>query len=202
MKYIKKISKQYNYSNQNKCKDCGKIIDNRATYCKQHAYLGKRNCHYKHGQSNNPEYYRQNALIYYREHRKKVLKYNREYYVKNRQKIINYNITYRKEKRRNDIHIRLKDRLSKRIWDAVKQNRKSKKSMQLLGCTIPELKKHLQKQFKPGMTWNNYGKWHIDHIKPCCSFDLSKPEEQAICFNYNNLQPLWAKENFHKNGKY
>jgi hypothetical protein len=58
-----------------------------------------------------------------------------------------------------------------------------------------------EKKFKPKMSWNNYGKWHIDHIKPCCSFNLSKSEEQRKCFHYSNLQPLWAKENLSKGKK-
>jgi hypothetical protein len=48
------------------------------------------------------------------------------------------------------------------------------------------------------MSWNNYGKWHLDHIKPCASFDLSKKQEQKICFHYSNFQPLWAKDNLIK----
>ena len=70
----------------------------------------------------------------------------------------------------------------------------------LIGCSLEELKKHLESQFKPGMSWKNRGRngWHIDHIKPCASFDLSKSEEQHKCFHYSNLQPLWAKENLRK----
>jgi len=53
------------------------------------------------------------------------------------------------------------------------------------------------------MTWSNYGKgWHIDHIKPCASFDLSNPEQQKICFHYTNLQPLWAIDNIKKGAKF
>jgi hypothetical protein len=51
------------------------------------------------------------------------------------------------------------------------------------------------------MSWKNYGKWHIDHIRPCSSFDLSDPQQQRTCFNYSNLQPLWAKDNLNKSNK-
>lgn len=73
--------------------------------------------------------------------------------------------------------------------------------MFLIGCEIDYLLYHIQEQFNPGMTWDNYGDWHIDHIKPCANFDLSKPEEQRKCFNYTNLQPLWAEENLIKGKK-
>ena len=52
------------------------------------------------------------------------------------------------------------------------------------------------------MTKENHGKWHVDHIIPCASFDLTKPEQQAKCFHYTNLQPLWAKDNAKKGAKY
>jgi hypothetical protein len=51
------------------------------------------------------------------------------------------------------------------------------------------------------MTWENHGKWHIDHIKPCASFDLSIPEQQKLCFNFSNLQPLWQRDNLCKKDK-
>ena len=91
--------------------------------------------------------------------------------------------------------------LRSRINHAIRGYRKSRSTIELLGCHIKQLKKHLESKFKEGMNWNNYGKWHIDHIKPCCSFDLSKPEEQKKCFHYTNLQPLWAEDNFIKNGR-
>ena len=52
------------------------------------------------------------------------------------------------------------------------------------------------------MTKYNHGLWHVDHIRPCASFDLSKPKQQKICFHYTNLQPLWAHENSSKGAKY
>jgi hypothetical protein len=65
------------------------------------------------------------------------------------------------------------------------------------------LKKHLEQQFKEGMTWENYGTmgWHIDHINPCSSFDLTLQEERKKCFHYTNLQPLWWWENTSKGNR-
>jgi hypothetical protein len=58
---------------------------------------------------------------------------------------------------------------------------------------------HLQLQFRDGMSWNNYGRvWHVDHIKPCASFNLLDESEQLKCFHYSNLQPLFAHENLVK----
>jgi hypothetical protein len=89
----------------------------------------------------------------------------------------------------------IKKNLRTRIWLALKNINKSKTTTKLLGCSIEKLKKHLQAQFKPGMSWENYGKWHVDHIKPCARFDLTEESEQKKCFHYTNLQPLWAEEN-------
>lgn len=89
-----------------------------------------------------------------------------------------------------------------RIREALKGKLKSKKTVALLGCTAAEFKAHLESLFKEGMTWANYGEWHVDHIKPCSLFDLSLDKEQHVCFNYLNTQPLWAKENLQKRNKY
>jgi len=80
---------------------------------------------------------------------------------------------------------------------------KSKSTLELLGCTIDEVRLHLESQFQEGMTWDNHGVhgWHIDHIRPCASFDLTDPEQQKQCFHYTNLQPLWAIDNIRKGCK-
>lgn len=80
---------------------------------------------------------------------------------------------------------------------------KKNSTIELLGCTVREAIEHIEKQFKEGMTWKNHSVkgWHIDHIRPCSSFDLTDPEQQKQCFNYKNLQPLWAKDNLSKNDR-
>lgn len=75
-------------------------------------------------------------------------------------------------------------------------------SSELLGCTYEQLLEHLSSQFADGMNWDNYGEWHIDHIRPCASFDLLDPEQQRQCFHYTNLQPLWATDNLRKGASY
>lgn len=78
----------------------------------------------------------------------------------------------------------------------------SKACVALVGCTSEDLRAHIQGQFKPGMSWGNFGKgkgcWHVDHRMPCASFDLENPTHRARCFHYTNFQPLWAEENWSK----
>lgn len=106
-----------------------------------------------------------------------------------------------RERRRNSPNFRLACTLRKRLYNALKSQNalKSAHTMDLIGCTISQLRQHLEKQFQPGMSWDNRSEWHVDHIRPCASFDLKDPEQQKQCFHYANLQPLWAKENQRKN---
>ena len=89
----------------------------------------------------------------------------------------------------------------RRMWAALKGKNKSKSTIKLLGCSIEECWNHLEQRFKPGMTRDNYGLWHVDHIIPCASFDFNDPEQQKKCFHYTNLQPLWAIDNIKKRAK-
>ncbi len=149
--------------------------------------------------------------LYYSKNKEKIQKQHKKYYQKNIQKIkkrrkeqrkINKKEInkYARERRKKNIKVKLLHNLRARLVNALKRNSKSKSTIKLVGCSIKYLKQHLEKQFKRGMTWKNYGKygWHIDHKRPCVSFDLSKQNEQRKCFSYSNLQPLWAKENLRK----
>lgn len=77
------------------------------------------------------------------------------------------------------------------------------KEMEYLGCSMKHFMSILESKFYEDMSWENYGAyWHIDHIRPRCSFDLTKDEDKKICFHYSNLQPLTAKDNMSKGSKY
>jgi len=91
--------------------------------------------------------------------------------------------------------------LRARLGAALRARKAVKSSVGLVGCTPAALRGHIEAQFTPGMTWANYGLWHVDHIRPCASFDLLDPEQQRKCFHYTNLQPLWGSDNFKKGSK-
>ena len=113
---------------------------------------------------------------------------------------------YEEHRNRNDPAFRLRRNMARRLNHSLHRQflGKTIQTFQLVGCTITELRQHLETQFIDGMTWENYGRhgWHIDHIRPCASFDLTDPEQQRQCFHYTNLQPLWAVDNIRKGAKW
>jgi hypothetical protein len=107
------------------------------------------------------------------------------------------------EKYYGNINHRLIHGMRNRVRLALVNNQKFGKTLELLGCSVEELKAHLSSKFTNKMNWKNYGKyWEIDHILPCVSFNLSLAEEQVKCFHYTNLQPLTVIENRKKGDSY
>jgi hypothetical protein len=153
----------------------------------------------EHYQKNKEKYSTQRKKRYV-EQRNKILAENAEYRKKNRVKVNKY-FTDRVKK---DLNFRLATNLRKRLLIAIKRGYKAGSAIKTLGCSIDELKTHLEKQFKPSMTWQNYGRsgWHIDHIKPLSRFDLGNPEDLKIACHYTNLQPLWYYDNISKGNKH
>jgi hypothetical protein len=98
--------------------------------------------------------------------------------------------------RRLNIKNKIRMNLGTRLWQVV--SKKHGNTMELTGCTTEFLMVHIESKFTDDMTWDNYGKWHIDHVVPCASFDLENQEEQEKCFHWTNLQPLWASDNIRK----
>jgi len=132
----------------------------------------------------------------------------KKYQEKNKESISKYRNEYkpirnkmRSERRKKDINYKILENYRGRVWSALKGRDKSKKTRDLIGCDIVFLREYLESKFTEGMSWDNYGQWHIDHIIPCSFFDLSDLEQQKKCFNYQNLQPLWAKDNLLKSNK-
>lgn len=102
-----------------------------------------------------------------------------------------------RKRRKNDPAYKLTINLRRRFLHFLKGTAKRGSVMKLIGCSVEDLKKHIEKQFKEGMTWDNWtvNGWHIDHIKPLHSFDLTDDEQMKEAWHYSNLRPLWAKEN-------
>lgn len=125
----------------------------------------------------------------------------KDWKIKNNLKVTEYNRVYTKNRRKTDLEFKLRQNVRNRIRMALKNNSKFSSSEELIGCSIIELRNYLESKFIQGMTWENQGEWHIDHIVPCCNFDLSKIEDQKKCFHYTNLQPLWAIDNLKKGSK-
>ncbi len=126
-------------------------------------------------------------------------KYLKKYYECNKDKILEVTNAYTKSRCQKDPLFRLARNLRRRLHNALKGKSKSKKTLDLLGCSIDDLKNHIEAKFRDGMDWNNYGSvWHIDHIKPLALFDLSNDSDISAACNYVNLQPLIAKENLKK----
>jgi hypothetical protein len=107
-----------------------------------------------------------------------------------------------RQRRQEDTNFRLAGNLRVRIRDALKNGWKSARTMELIGCSMEVLRDHLEAQFQPGMTWDNYGPvWHVDHCRPCASFDLTDPEQQRECFGFMNLAPMLGTDNIRKHAK-
>jgi hypothetical protein len=131
--------------------------------------------------------------------------YMKKYRLINSEKIKAYHATRMRNKLKNEPVFRLEHNLRNRLGQAFKSQavKKTKSTLKLVGCTRDQLKEHLVSRLREGMTLENYGKiWHIDHIRPCSSFDLSDKAQASACFHYSNLQPLFAEENLAKSDSF
>ena len=142
----------------------------------------------------------------------RIKKYQAKYRECNREKLNGHNRNYgkanrkllskkEKERKQNDVCFKLTKRLRTRLWCAIKNNQKKGSAIGDLGCSVEELKQYLEDRFLPGMSWENYGEWHIDHIKPLSRFNLMDRSQVKLACHYTNLQPLWAVDNLAKGSK-
>jgi hypothetical protein len=131
------------------------------------------------------------SKAYAEAHRDEKASYDKEYRQANALKIANQKKDWDR-RHRNDPIQKLKRNMRRRLIHVLTGYSKADTTFALVGCTAVELKQYLEVRFAPGMSWDNYGQfgWHVDHIRPCASFDLSDPEQQRQCFHFTNLRPL------------
>ena len=159
---------------------------------------------FKEYQKENKEKIKERSKEYYQSNKEKILERDKEYYQSNKEKICSKILKYQNDRYKTDPLFRLRKNIRNRIKMAIKSQSTSKasSSFKLLGCTAKEAYDYIESLFLEGMTWDNYGDWEIDHIRPCSSFDLTQESEQLLCFNYKNLQPLWWEDNSSKSDKW
>ena len=163
-------------------------------------------CNYKNNKRQMDEKYKISDKIYnekYKEtgRRREVSQIR---YKLKKEEIIQKCVEYNKFKYKNDPYFKVVTAMRTRISKLLRQKNVDKNNnfYKYLGCSKDEFIKYFEAKFKEGMSWKNHGEWHIDHIKPCASFNLLDEEEQKKCFHYTNLQPLWALENLSKGCKF
>lgn len=173
---IKQYRKEYDLKNKDKIKKRHKKYQ--GEYGKQYRIKHK-------------EQIKEKQKLYRLNNKNKIKEYSKKYELNNKNRRREYNKNYIPS-----LNAKITHTLSNRILSAVKiENvKKYTSSNKLLGCSIIFLKEYIESKFTKGMTWENRGNsgWHIDHIQPCSSFDLSDPKQQKLCFHYTNLQSLWA----------
>ena len=142
----------------------------------------------------------------YKDNRDYIIKRVREYAKNNPDKIRKQSTDYGKKRRARDPQFKLNGNLSHAVREHLRHKGISKNRRRwetLVGYTKQALMKHLENLFTDGMNWDNYGKWHIDHIIPKRFFKFNSTDdvEFKMCWRLENLQPLWALDNLKKSGK-
>jgi hypothetical protein len=142
------------------------------------------------------------------QHRKKwavnnrdsVLALTKDWQARNRER---YLAMRKSSKARMSLGQRFKETFSSGISHSLAGRKNGRKWQSLVGYDIVQLRSHLERQFQEGMSWNNYGQWHVDHIIPVSSFSFSDAEDDDFkrCWSLANLRPLWASENMRKGKK-
>jgi hypothetical protein len=141
-----------------------------------------------------------------KENRIKIREYHANWRDDNREKVNEKTRLWYLNRRRTDPEFRLKCNTRTAVYTCLKEANvaKYRSTFELLGYTIEELMIHLEKQFVDGMTWDNYGEWHVDHKKPMTLFEFTSTDDKEFkeCWSLDNLQPLWEKDNLSKGIRY
>lgn len=172
------------------------------TNCNTHKPLdnfGKKKAHKDGLEYWCKECHREYKKSYYVDNLDKAKKERLNWQRKNQFSVLEYNKAYLSNKYKTNLVFRIIKNQRNRIKELL--TNKPCSFSKSIGCSTEFLKEHLQSKFQPGMTWNNYGEWHVDHIKPLSKFDLTNIDQFKEACHYINLQPLWAKDNILKSNK-
>lgn len=187
---------------QRLCKDCSKI-KNKQFYTENKKYFQDRYASQKEIiLIKNRKWNKQNKDKI-EQHKLKFYQSNPSYYSNyakhNKEKIIKNRRNREKIRTKTEPLFRLKKNYRNRLYDYYRGTNRSKRSEEIVGLSWIEFKIYIENKFLSGMTWDNYGEWHIDHIIPLCS--ASNGDDLEKLFHYSNCQPLWKKDNISKGGK-
>lgn len=215
MKYCSKcrLDKESTLFYKNKSKSDGlsnwcKICTNNDIKTRRHKYKEQDKVYSKKYYIENKQYFtdynKRYCKQYYIQNKETIKSNVNEYRINNKKKVNKTRLKYIHKQLKINPLFKLCRYLRSRLNQAIKNNFKSGSAVRDLGCTIDQLKIHLESQFQPGMNWDNWSTngWHIDHIKPLSSFDLTDREELLKAVHYTNLQPLWAVDNLKKGSKH
>lgn len=172
-----------------------RATDKGKAHWKKYANSEKGKATRKNWQDKNKDRIREVARTYYQTESFKIKRKLRPSY-NNRQKINQRMGLYYA----NNPMARLNASMRNSIYSSLTGRKNGHRWTEIVGYDISKLKRHLESKFSPGMTWENYGKWHIDHIQPVASFnfDSYNHPEFKKCWALSNLQPLWAIDNMRK----
>ena len=143
------------------------------------------------------------SRAYHAAHSEKASARQRRYRENNPERYNEYQRDYTRQRRKEDMDYKIRAYLRRRLHKALKRNQKTGSAVSDLGCSIAAFTLYIENQFEEGMTWDNWGKdgWHLDHVLPLASFDLTNRMEFLEAANWLNYQPLWADDNIRKSDK-
>lgn len=167
--------------------------------------IGGKSAADKRYYSKNKEKINERIREWSKNNRNNLREYHKVWREENREAVNYKSNKWNKDRKSSDISYKVKTNIRTAFYSCLKERNINKfdRTFNILGYTLMDLMLHLEGQFTDGMSWDNYGQWHIDHIKPMTSFDFNSTNDEnfRLCWSLENLQPLWAKDNLSKGDK-